>query len=326
MSNPYVNKVVVNGQIKLDLTGDTVTAESLVQGYSAHDSSGASIIGVADVLSKCSIIVHIDTGSTVGAYSDAEATTLVKAGKEIGTSGYYFITGLNTGKYYIKAVKGSNTVISNAIIFFADGVEEIEMFYRVPSTYQAVEYLESTGTQCINTGYNPSASSGFEIDYVSKSSIMTIDAEGFGSLFGSRTASKANEFQMTTYSVGTTGGTVRLGSNTEYDAYIEKNVRQYAKYQNGVYTAPNGNTYNYAFGTMSNPRPVYLFALNNANSRTQESKTKIYRFKLFTGTTLERDFVPCYRKSDSVAGMWDRVHEQFYTNIGTGTFIIGGNI
>lgn len=47
MANPYVNKVIVNDQIKLDLTGDTVTAETLMQGYTAHDASGAPIVGTA---------------------------------------------------------------------------------------------------------------------------------------------------------------------------------------------------------------------------------------------------------------------------------------
>lgn len=39
------NKVVVNGTTKLDLTGDTVTAASLLSGTTAHDRSGAPITG-----------------------------------------------------------------------------------------------------------------------------------------------------------------------------------------------------------------------------------------------------------------------------------------
>ena len=45
MANQYVNKVVVGGETKLDLTGDTVVAEKLAQGYKAHDKSGAPIVG-----------------------------------------------------------------------------------------------------------------------------------------------------------------------------------------------------------------------------------------------------------------------------------------
>ena len=45
MANQYVNKVVVGGETKLDLTGDTVVPEKLAQGYKAHDKSGAPIVG-----------------------------------------------------------------------------------------------------------------------------------------------------------------------------------------------------------------------------------------------------------------------------------------
>ena len=86
-------------------------------------------IGGGGGLSKCSIIVHVETGSTVGAYSDSAATTLVKLGKEIGTSGDYVITGLNTGTYYVKAEKGSQSAKSSAITFSAYGVNEVTLAY-----------------------------------------------------------------------------------------------------------------------------------------------------------------------------------------------------
>ena len=45
MANQYVNKVIVGGETKLDLTGDTVVPEKLAQGYKAPDKSGAPIVG-----------------------------------------------------------------------------------------------------------------------------------------------------------------------------------------------------------------------------------------------------------------------------------------
>ena len=45
MPNQYVNKVIVNGVTKIDLTGDTVTAATLIKGATAHDKSGAPITG-----------------------------------------------------------------------------------------------------------------------------------------------------------------------------------------------------------------------------------------------------------------------------------------
>jgi len=42
---PNVNKVVVNGVTKLDLTADTVAANKMLSGTTAHDKSGAAITG-----------------------------------------------------------------------------------------------------------------------------------------------------------------------------------------------------------------------------------------------------------------------------------------
>lgn len=43
-----VNKVVANGEVLIDLTEDTVTPGSLKKGVTAHDKSGAQIVGTLD--------------------------------------------------------------------------------------------------------------------------------------------------------------------------------------------------------------------------------------------------------------------------------------
>lgn len=47
MANEYVNKVVLGSSTLIDLTSDTVTPSTLMQGYTAHDRSGALITGTA---------------------------------------------------------------------------------------------------------------------------------------------------------------------------------------------------------------------------------------------------------------------------------------
>jgi hypothetical protein len=49
MANQHVNKVAVNGQTVLDLSGDTVYPGMLAKGITAHDKSGAQIIGTLEV-------------------------------------------------------------------------------------------------------------------------------------------------------------------------------------------------------------------------------------------------------------------------------------
>ena len=44
-SNQYVNKVVYGSTTLIDLTSDTVTADKILAGYTAHSATGASITG-----------------------------------------------------------------------------------------------------------------------------------------------------------------------------------------------------------------------------------------------------------------------------------------
>lgn len=45
MANQYVNKVIYAGDTLIDLTSDTVTANKILSGYTAHDKAGAPITG-----------------------------------------------------------------------------------------------------------------------------------------------------------------------------------------------------------------------------------------------------------------------------------------
>lgn len=47
MANQYFNKIIVNGETKIDLTSDTITPDKLASGYTAHDKSGAPIVGTS---------------------------------------------------------------------------------------------------------------------------------------------------------------------------------------------------------------------------------------------------------------------------------------
>lgn len=45
MANQYFNKIIVGGEVKIDLTPDTVEADKLLSAVTAHDKSGAPIVG-----------------------------------------------------------------------------------------------------------------------------------------------------------------------------------------------------------------------------------------------------------------------------------------
>ncbi len=63
--NDYVNKVIYGTSTLIDLTNDTIISEALQSGFTAHNASGASIIGTAiniqDVLA-CMGLIYYNNG------------------------------------------------------------------------------------------------------------------------------------------------------------------------------------------------------------------------------------------------------------------------
>lgn len=47
-TNTYNSKVIFNGEVLMDLTGDTVTADKLLKGITAHGKDGSPITGTCD--------------------------------------------------------------------------------------------------------------------------------------------------------------------------------------------------------------------------------------------------------------------------------------
>lgn len=86
---------------------------------------------------------------------------------------------------------------------------------------------------------------------------------------------------------------------------------------NGQYIqTPTAQTFNATY-------PAYLFGINRGGVFTEPcAKLKIYGCKIWNGTTLVRNFVPCVNASGT-AGMYDVINNQFYTNAGTGDFLVG---
>lgn len=69
-----VNKVEINGEVKLDLTQDTVTEDTLLKGASAHDAAGNPVEGkvVTTPVPKTSNLLK---GDGAGGVSAAKAGT-----------------------------------------------------------------------------------------------------------------------------------------------------------------------------------------------------------------------------------------------------------
>lgn len=77
MATKYNNKIIYGGEVLIDLTGDTVTADKILEGYTAHAGSGAPIEGTckfdADTSDATALATEILSGAT--AYVNGKSVT-----------------------------------------------------------------------------------------------------------------------------------------------------------------------------------------------------------------------------------------------------------
>ena len=194
----------------------------------------------------------------------------------------------------------------------------------LPKNYQQVEFIQSTGTQYIDTGFYPNQDTKVEIKVMG-----TVLRSG--AMFGVRSISKTNRFILNYYFEATTKESLiqfQYGNIVPSATFSDiTNIHTYSMDKSGVYIDDISYIENVETETFSSTLPLYVFG-NNDGGVVQYNifNGKMYFCKIYDNGVLARDFIPCYRKADNKAGMYDLVSGNFYTNKGTGEFILGGEV
>ena len=190
---------------------------------------------------------------------------------------------------------------------------------NLPDGYTALEYIESTGTQYIDTGVAGNT-------YTDVNMRVKLGAISGGFLFGTDTLSKGNRgIQASSDKLFLSYGGREFGGS-----YIYSNVIYDLKthYQSGQSTITLDNslyvTNTSTAGTIVSNNNLFLFARNSTGNVGAQSMT-LYSAQIYNGSTLVRDFVPA-KNSSGVVGMYDTVSGQFFTNQGTGDFVAGPTV
>lgn len=90
MANSYNNKVVLaSGEVLIDLTGDTVDAAHVLDGYTFHDKSGAPVTGActydSDTSGDTAAVGEILSGKTAHARGALLTGTMPNNGAQMGS-------------------------------------------------------------------------------------------------------------------------------------------------------------------------------------------------------------------------------------------------
>ena len=194
----------------------------------------------------------------------------------------------------------------------------------LPRGYTQVEYLESTGTQYIDTGVKLSSNHGFDIKFLTAN---TIGVANYGCIFGGRNTPNNRDYQISTFSTASLWGTLRWGDTMSASPNITLNTVVQCSLKNKTFTSCNGTVTQLTTEGAQSDYNCFLFGLNNGTAGFAQSGNgcRIYYCKFYDGNNLIRNFIPCKNPSN-VAGMYDTVNGVFYTNAGTETFNVGSVI
>ena len=230
------------------------------------------------------------------------------AGKQNNTASY---NKHNNGKYFIT---------------YTDEEQHLNDF-NINNDFVEIEYLQSTGTQYIDTGYKPNANTKLHIEF-SISAYNTNIAQATAP-FGVRVAWQQNQYVLfcpvnnTTSSYACYGNTnlrntsSTISLNQKYVCDVDKNTWT-LKQSNGT------NIISTTFDT-TEINNLWLFKYNNNNTMPGgDDKLNIYKCTISENGVLIHDFIPVH--VGNTGYMYDRVTRGLYGNSGTGDFVLGTDV
>lgn len=178
-----------------------------------------------------------------------------------------------------------------------------------------VDYIESTGTQWIDTGVITSSNIGVELDFQLTENTTNDQICGGGTNGAANTMLifrvEGSNFRW--YA----GGDV-AGKAVDLNRHVMKmNVEKQKLYLDGV-------SYGSPASTIGNAgKRIYLFTANYYNTAdskpSKTTKMKVYSFKIYNNGVIVRDFKPC-KDPSGVYCLYETITKIYYYNVGTGEF------
>ena len=182
----------------------------------------------------------------------------------------------------------------------------------LPAGFTKLAYIQSSGTQYVDTLFNPT-----------QNTKLVLDMAFLGSA-GTNVAGVRNNSSDTTNRFGI----ISFGSTSKLGAFFRDSSIQAVTLDNNRHLCDlskdgivfDGTSYGGAnTGSFTCTYSLTLFAWNNGADGVTCNLCKVYSCQIYDNGTLVRDFVPCINASGEV-GLYDLVGKQFYGNAGTGVF------
>lgn len=244
-------------------------------------------------------------------YQNAGTGTFI-SGPEIIQPSSDFITINYKGSYNVVDINNS------AVKSLNKDTEWIFQFVTgpiLPSGYVQLEYIQSSGSQYIDTGFKPNQDTKISI---------TVDFPLSGTtwLYGGRTSAGSNSLGF----LSENGSRYRFDYASSINALTAKPTGKFTIDSDKNKCYINGElVFTATYTTFASPVNMYIFNNNNNSSLSGGSSAKLYNCSIYDNGVSIRNFIPCKNASGTI-GLYDSVNNQFYQNAGSGTFIAGPEI
>lgn len=194
----------------------------------------------------------------------------------------------------------------------------------LPSGYKRLEYIQSSGTQYVDTGV--SAPSGFQADIdfeLASLSTTSINDAIIGAHNDSAPYSR-NYFaaKAAGFEVGVGEAYLQGEVPTTNERYMVDVSTVYSDIHLVVNSVEHSLTTDISATDEHSANTLYLLWCHGGSKWFSKCACKLYACRIYASGKLVRDFIPCISDTDEV-GLWDDVNAVFYGNAGTGTFTAG---
>jgi hypothetical protein len=181
--------------------------------------------------------------------------------------------------------------------------------------YTKLEYIQSSGTQYVDTGFKPSSNTRIVID-------MEPTSSSTGFLFGSRVNSSANAQSNSFSFVNISGTSLRSDFGSVENSINISPLQRLTIDKNKNVTTVNGQSVTATSQTFSSSYNLYLLTVNTAGAVGAYVAAKIYACKIYDNGSLVRDYIPA-KRSDGIVGLYDAINDTFTASSGSGNFTEG---
>lgn len=217
-----------------------------------------------------------------------------------------------TGDYETGHAGNGHTKISVLELFGNKYIKD-NFYGQLPSSYTQLDYIESNGTQYIDTGLYYNSTMRIVAD------VQPFTHSAHACLCSSRDGTQSNTMMILLLS-GVNWNIDRGSSATNRHAFstVSNRKRIIIDLNQGNATVDTVN-YTYPTDTFSATSSTIQIFRDGYGSQYYLS-AKLFSFKIYDNTTLKRNFIPAMRNSDNKIGLYDLVGQTFYTDVAGGNF------